>query len=444
MTFFSDRNPTAFGRWLGYSENELWFSKTAEENIDPASFRAEDSLQLSPVVGAVSAIATVAATSDIVVERWSSASEWEAVTENLPAWADPAMRPNPWQTRSEFLWNIAANKLVAGNAIVKIISRRWPKMKGWPSHIVSVPFRYVNVFVDDEEAKPTDWMSMEKIPGYGGIPSTIRYHIDEKQLRPFTSLTAPKGDVLHIRMWTINNVVYGVGPLHLARPPMRTALAADAYAELGFKYGFGPPGILSNRGKVDSADIEAARKHMRDRLRDPRNRMGPFIASGDWDFIQLILQPEQLQLLASRELTFHQVAAIFRVPPALMGAPNANMSGSGIRNLQRYFAQTTCVPFLADIASYLSELLPSGYRVRIIPKHLLDLDPLEQSRVDDRLIRAGILLPSEARRERGLPEIPDLDDRVAEKLWGAEDGGQSDSGKDEGEENQRNTGEGMD
>lgn len=446
MTFWTGRRRPVRAGWMGSGSTELWFQKSAEVNIDTARYQPHDALQVAPVVGAVSAIATVAATADIVVEQITAAGEWDRVMDGLPGWADADRRPNPWQTRPDFLFNLAANKLVAGNAFVKIVGRRWNG--GWPDQIVSIPFRDVSISVNGLETNMMRQLGLDpeatKIPGYGGVPDSIAYYLDSDVLEPYTALSAPDGDILHLRMWTISDVVYGVGPLQLARPPMRTALAADAYAELGFKFGFGPPGILANRGKVDEADIELARKYLKSILRDPSNRHGPLLTSGDWDFVQTFLPPEQLQLLGSREYTFHLVSSLFRVPPALMGAPGVGMSGSGIRNLQRYFTMTTCVPFLADIAVALSELLPRGFRVRLVPKHMLDLDPLEQSRVDDRLIRAGVLMPSEARRDRGLPDLgDDHDQAVCDKLWGTQDGGGSDSGKDEGEPDTRNTGEGM-
>ena len=45
------------------------------------------------------------------------------------------------------------------------------------------------------------------------------------------------------------------------------------------------------------------------------------------------------------------------------------------------------------ISSPLSELLPDDYRVRLVPTGLAEMDPLEQSRIDDRLLRVGVKKP---------------------------------------------------
>lgn len=437
------------GGWHGWG---AYFSRqfTAESNLDTKRYTVDKAVQIAPVTAAVSILGNTAASSELVVERMNSRGLWEKHTERLPLWADPMRQPNPWQTQHEFLFNLVANWMVAGNGYVLVQGRNW--YGEWPNQIVSVPHRLVSVNVQGvtqsmaERSRAIRNGTSPTIPGYGGIDDELTYHVDGfHTLRAYTALNAPEGDVMHIRYFTREDIVYGQSPLHWASPPIRTALAADAYAELGLLQGYFPPGILFAKGKGDNKEMEDAKRYINKAMADPSNRFSPMLSNGDWDYVQTLVKPEDLQLMDARKLSWSEVSSIFGVPRELMGAPDTSVSGTGIRNLQRAFAQMTAIPLLNRLGGYLGQLLPPGYRVRLVPHHLLEMDELERSRVEDRLIRAGILLPSEVRRERGLPSLGDDHDKaVCDKLWGTEggaDGGDSDSGRDETAPNERTTNE---
>ena len=63
------------GPWSGWQQ--FWRNKTAEQNIDTRQFQAEDALQVGAIVGAVMVLAKMAASSEVVVERMTSAGDWE-------------------------------------------------------------------------------------------------------------------------------------------------------------------------------------------------------------------------------------------------------------------------------------------------------------------------------------------------------------------------------
>ena len=403
--------------------------KTAQQNIDTASYRADDALQLAPVTAAVSLLARAAATSEVVVERWTSDGYWARVADNLPAWADPDRQPNPWQSRPVYMWNLVANLLVNGNGISAVQTRTWNG--GWPDQIVSVPFQITSVYVDGAQVSQTDVMTSGNLglPGYGGQIRDIRYQVDGRiQLRPLTTLDS-SGDVLHIRWMTKDDLVFGWSPLHWSAPPMRTAIAADAQAELAFNHPM-PPGVMFNKGKIGQEKAQEADRYWRNVVRNPDKIHQPLFLSGDWSFISTYMDPNQVQLLETRRFTYDLVASLYGIPAALLSAPDVSVAGSAIRSLQRGWTMGTVVPMLNMLGVEHSALLPRGYRVRYKPAHMLELEPLEQSRVDERYAKIGVIRRSEIRSELGLPPIDGLDDEPWPSGMGG-DGGDSDSGKDE-------------
>ena len=85
-------------------------------------------------------------------------------------------------------------------------------------------------------------------------------------------------------------------------------------------------------------------------------------------------------------------------------------------------------------------MVPPGHRVRLRPQHLLEADPLEESRILDRYLRVGVVKRSEVRQELGLPPIEGIDDEDWPGMGPGDEGGDSPSGKDDGTEDEKPTG----
>ena len=429
--------------WRGLG---IWHQRTASENRDVNSYTAESALQLAPVTAAVSVIARAAAASEVMVERRTAGGYWERVTDNLPRWLDPeCCQPNPFQSTYEWLWLKACSLLVGGNSIDVVLSRRngvgSGEWAGLPDHIASVPFWYVSVDINGRKISPSDSLPEKWIPGYSG-QSELTYWIDDQQnMKPVSSYdrTNPNRRVLHTRLLTLQDVVFGYSPLMWAAPAMRTALAADAYAEQSLIQPW-PPGMFFNRGKVSEEYSQRATEYFADLRKNPERAADPLIGSGDWSFVSSYIHPDQMQLLATRQFSYDQAAALYGVPQALMSAPDTPVQGAGIRALQRGFTQGTVLPFLRLIAQGLSWMVPPGHRVRLRPQHLLEADPLEESRILDRYLRVGVVKRSEVRQELGLPPIDGIDDEDWPGLGPGDEGGDSPSGKDDGTEDELPTG----
>ena len=260
--------------------------------------------------------------------------------------------------------------------------------------------------------------------------------MDGEQLMPYTASTR-QGSLLYLKLMTYSDLLYGQSPLMWAAPPMRTALAADAYAEYGLTTPW-PHGMLTAKGNITKENANAVQQDFEAVRRDPSKTHIPVVTSGDWNWITLYIPPEQLQLVETRKLSFSQVCAIYNFPEALVSSPNVRMTGAAYRQMLIGYAKGTQVPFNNLVTGYLSELLPAGWRLRAVPKHIT-IDEAEQSRVIDRYIRNGVLHRSEARAELGLPEWPGIDDEPMPGAGPGDGGGDSDSGNDTGITNEKTT-----
>ena len=428
------RQAVEAGQWRQWGE--YWRSKTAEQNIDTRDWASEDALQVAPFTAAVLLLAKTVSASEWIVERVRSDGEWERVPpRQLPAWLEGGKRPNRWQSSQDFRKMLSLNLNLFGNALAVAQDRTWNG--GWPNQMVAYPWSDASVSVDGQVAEQGGL----GIPGYGSIPSRLEYYLSGKGgWRPLTAFQ-PEGDVIHIRYATVHDVVFGHSPLAWAAPAVRSAVAADALAELGFIYGMMGPGILTHKGKPGDGLIETTRKYLAEVMRNPQNRHSPLIVSGEWNYQRTQESSSELQIIEQRKLSWSLASAVFGIPKELLGSPDNNLSGTGVRHLQRYFAIFTAHDHLNAMSSALSEALPRGWRLRIVPNHLLELEPAEQSRVIERLVKLGVMSPSEARTELGMPPLDGVDDNWENVMGASPDrGGESDSGKDDGTEDEKTTG----
>ena len=152
-------------------------------------------------------------------------------------------------------------------------------------------------------------------------------------------------------------------------------------------------------------------------MRNPQNRHSPLLVSGEWTYHRTQASSSEMQMMEQRKLAWSLAAAVFGVPKELLGGPDNSLSGTGIRHLQRYFAIFHAHDHLVTLSSALTEALPRGWQLRIVPNHLLELEPAEQSRVIERLVKLGVMSPSEARHELGMEPLEGVDENW-EKIMG--------------------------
>ena len=253
----------------------------------------------------------------------------------MPTWANPARRPNPWQSQQDFFKTISLNLCVYGNAIVT------PRTRGFqgnhPDQLVAHPWWNISLSVAGEKMTgmeaidPMNNDALMGIPGYGSSYKQVSYTVDgQSGLMPLNSLM-PDGDVLHLRWANLQNVLFGQSPrLVWAAPEVRTAVAADAYAELSFLFGFAPFGMLAHKGgKPGEGLVKGMREYLRTSQRNPQNRMGPFVASGEWNYTPFNTRPEDLQLLSTRKMAYNLASSLFGVSPDLLGQPRRQIFGVG-------------------------------------------------------------------------------------------------------------------
>ena len=365
--------------------------RRAEDNLDPRRYNEYAAAQLTPVVGAVTAMTRGLAASTLEVQE-KKGGIWVRTDKDIPRWCDPNFKPNRWQTRFDFFTLIGLGMLIGGNGFAVAIS----KHAGYPDHVYAMPRKSLTVSTP----------SLSE-----GIPDRDPLYRSGRRKWELWDPYDARGDLLHMKFMTLEDPTMGISPLTLAAPFFRSALAAEAHAETFFTQGGVPPGIMVGKDNnavkflANEQNISELNSHYDAIRRDPRNRHKPLFMHGDFTWIDTFVNPNEMQLLDARKFTTAGTSAVYGVPPPLLGASDITSWGEGIQAQIRFFWSNSLAPFITMVSQGLSEFLPADMRIFLNPEHLLAGVPLERAQFYKLAYEVGWLQLNEIRAFEGMDEL---------------------------------------
>ena len=390
---------------------------------EAGDYQAQQAATLAPVLGGIHLIARTAAASSWTVERYLASNQsWVPVPRaGWPDWAKPDKGPHPTQTLPVAIETWILSRLIGSNSYIIPTITLGSEVREW----FCPPGAYVYPYETGSYREPVKYTYSGKIFKQASSRKIVR--LDE---------------ILHTPTLLINSQMIGTSAFAKAAPSFRAGIKADAHAEYVHESGGMQQSILtvSERwGKSQQFD-EFADK-IGTRLRNPKYRGAPIVAPGDLRAVSLHATPQDSQLIDARSLTWSAASAILTLPPTLAGAPNVTTWGSGTRAQMDLFRAFTLSGHLAALNDTLSRLLPMNWRFRLTPEHLQwQADPTGAARYVTRLTGA-VMTPNEARAVVGLPPVDD--ERANELVFKpsgempvADNGGDSDSARDDGDTNE--------
>lgn len=197
----------------------------------------------------------------------------------------------------------------------------------------------------------------------------------------------------------------GFGPLQLCGAALSAAVEAEEWAARFFSKGGVPIAVLVAQGKLSFAEAKRIREQWLDkegnevRVTDQGMKPEPFT-----------IEPEQAQLLESRQHSTGNVATMFGINGHLL---NYTQSGSSLtyQNVGEVFVdfvRTTLAPgYMVPIEDRVSDLLARGQTARFNADELYRADIKTQADVYSTLVTAG-MQAEEAARRAGFDQSAEL------------------------------------
>jgi HK97 family phage portal protein len=214
----------------------------------------------------------------------------------------------------------------------------------------------------------------------------------------------PRQDIVHIPFFTLPGERLGMSPIAAYARTLGVGLQAQAYAVDWFGAGGFPPGTFKNTEQTinqEQADIIKAR------LGSAMATKQPLVYGRDWDYTPVKVPPEEAQFVETMKMTTNQIAAIYGIPPEMIGGESgSSMTYANVEQQQINFVMFTLRPWLVALETAFSALLPDRQYVRFNSDALIRADLMTRWRVNEIRLRVGAANIDEIRAQEDQPPLP--------------------------------------
>ncbi len=163
-------------------------------------------------------------------------------------------------------------------------------------------------------------------------------------------------DMLHFPLFSWDGLK-GLSPIQQAKDAIGLARAAEKSAARFHGNGSRPGGLLTPVGQVDPTELNNFREFW-ERANSGENQGRVGVLPQDWKYTALGLSPEESQWLQTRQLSRTDIAALYRLPPSMLG-DTARLSNANHEQQSLQLVTDTLRPYLVRIEKEIArKLLP--------------------------------------------------------------------------------------
>ena len=296
------------------------------------------------------------------------------------------VRPNDYQTRSDFFLNMVKELLMHGNAY--IVATR--NDRGEIAQMHQLPSRTTQPYIEPES---------RSIFYAAGDNPLFESPSDLKAL-------IPARDICHIRLHTPRNPLVGVSPITNAAYSIASNASISRHQNAFFENMSRPSGVLSTDMKLTKDQMKQLREAWNEQSRDINTGGIPILGNNiKWN--PMSLSNQDSQIVEAFQMTVEDIARAFRVPLPLVNALE-NATYNNVEQLISHWLSGG-LGFMVD---HVENALDKFYKLPTSERVELDIDTLLRTdfmtRVDGytKAIQNALMTPNEARsRFGGLPEV---------------------------------------
>lgn len=246
--------------------------------------------------------------------------------------------------------------------------------------------------------------SGEDLANYGGPDGAWRKWF-EVRLADGSIRTLTCAELTHIPALSTDGI-RGLSPIEAHRQALGTAIAGDRAAARLFGSGLLLGGLVTGDDSLTKEDAEEAVAALRTRMAGADHAGDILFLNAQLKFQPWTMPPADAQFLESRVHSVTEVCRIYGVPKVLLAEDGASTWGSGIAELNRWFARTALLPWTTRLEQRLSLLLTRPTACEFDYKGLLQPAPEVEIPLLIAQKEAGILTGDEIRRMFNLPPLP--------------------------------------
>ena len=250
---------------------------------------------------------------------------------------DLLRKPNPMQSRPDFLEAWYGFLLVAGNTYAEAVG-------------VGSTLRELYVLRPDR---------MTIVPGTDGWPLSHNYTVNGTSVS-FTGDAVPGvRKILHQSLFNPSNDYYGLSPIEAAATAIDIHNAASAWNKAMLDNSALPSGALvfnSGDRQLTSEQYERLKAELEVSFQGAKNAGRPMLLEGGLDWRAMSMTPKDMDFIESKRQAARDIATALGVPPMLLGIPG-DLTHANFQEANRGFWRHTVLPLVGRSMKALSEWL---------------------------------------------------------------------------------------
>jgi HK97 family phage portal protein len=199
-------------------------------------------------------------------------------------------------------------------------------------------------------------------------------------------------DVIHLTELRRPGALVGVSRVTEMRETFGLSKALEDFSAQFFGSGSTIGGVIEVPGDVTAEQAESMQSAWERGHKGLRKAFRPGILSGGAKFMKTSVEPNEAQMLESREFAVEEIARIFRIPPHMLQStkPGA-MSYASVEENSKQFVTYTLLPYIEKIEAAYSRLLPSDAFLKFNVDGLLRANLTERYAAYSSATQAGFL-----------------------------------------------------
>jgi HK97 family phage portal protein len=211
-------------------------------------------------------------------------------------------------------------------------------------------------------------------------------------------------DMFHIPWFTLPGETLGLSPISAFATTINVGIQSQQYGSDWFDAGGVPSGTFKNTAQTVDQDTAGEVKR---RLTNAIKTRQPIVYGNDWDYTPITVSPGEAQFIETTQMSATQIAAIYGVPPEMVGGETGNsMTYQNVEQQAINFVTFTLRPWLVLLEAAFSSILPDRQYVRFNSDALVRADLKTRFEVHAIAKGIGVLSVDDIRELEDRPPLP--------------------------------------
>lgn len=301
-----------------------------------------------------------------------------------PRYSNLLRKPNPYQTRQQFIKAWVASKLTHGNAYVWLVRNRYGAVL--EMHVLNPKYVVPLVAVD----------------------GSVFYQITMSplQVAMLETTVVPASDIIHDRGITSWHPLVGMTPIAACAGSATLASSITNNSAAFFSNAARPSGFLSAPGPIGKETAERLKQQIEDGYSGGGS--GKTLVGGDGlVYSAMTMTGADAQTIEQLQWTAQDVARCFHVPGHKIGLDGSSRTGASSAIYESMYYSDCLQAYLESIELLLDDCLnvPDGQGFEFDTTGLMRMDEGARHSANAQAVGSGVMAPNEARATIGLPPV---------------------------------------